>query len=467
MGTKTFQYRKTFANYREQEHFVGISGYTTSTPPLGGKIKQTISDFIVREITPSGEILSTFEGDNPKIPYRAKLDRATLFTLIKKNTDTIHAAEAVQRFLEIPLHHLKWAGIKDHTAITAQKFSVKGNWVEKLAQFKHRDISITNIRPAHHEIDIGQLWGNHFTINIRKLFSPYQEIEAELTQWQQEIVENGFPNFYGMQRFGKHRPNSHIVGKAIFQKRYQEAVEEFLFSVYPAEFDEIAEFRSEYGESRDYARAIKECPRGLSYELTILKHLAMNPDDYKGAIASLPPALLNLIMSAFQSHLFNITLSNRLKTGHSLSHPLKGDRISILKDEYGHPSLVFYQYQGGDGWNDENILKAFKHNRAAVIAPIVGYKTNLTKYPRFEQEYDELFEQEQFHPQQFRHGDRRLLNFEGAFRVITNRPRNMEISQAYLPNKYPVVDPKGIKLSFSLPKGTYATLLMRELRKPN
>ena len=37
---------------------------------------------------------------------------------------------------------------------------------------------------------------------------------------------------------------------------YKEACEEFLFSVYPAEYAEVAEFRQDLGETRDYKRAV-------------------------------------------------------------------------------------------------------------------------------------------------------------------------------------------------------------------
>ena len=466
MTENKIHYRHVFENYREQENFVGMKGYSTRSRPIGGKIKQNIADFIVREITPSGEILSTYEEVDPQIPYRRGKDHATLFTLVKKKTDTILAAEKLLKFLNVPRDYLKWAGIKDHTAITSQKFSVRGDFIEKLKKYKHRNITITNIRPAHHEIDIGNLWGNHFTINIRSLAKKYESIKPELELWKQDIIERGFPNFYGMQRFGKHRPNSHMIGKNIFLGKYKEACEEFLFSVYPAEYAEVAEFRQDLGETRDYKRAVTQCPKSLSYERMMFFHLADHPDDYRGAINALPPALLNLVLSAFQSYLFNRAISYRLDQEISIYQPTKGDRISILKDPKGHPSLVFYQYQGGTGWNDANILKAFKHDRATIIGPIIGYKTNLDDYPAFKELFTQMLREENFPQDQFKHNDRRLLKFEGTFRSLNNRPQNLEISEAYVTNEYPKVDPHGIKLEFALPKGTYATLLLRELRKP-
>ena len=72
---------------------VGLECFVTDTQPLGGRIKADISDFIVKEILPSGEILSTFENEKSKSNqnFEPGKDRHSTFTLIKKNTDTIIA----------------------------------------------------------------------------------------------------------------------------------------------------------------------------------------------------------------------------------------------------------------------------------------------------------------------------------------------------------------------------------------
>ena len=69
-----------------QRHQVGLECFVTDSIPLGGSIKAEISDFIVREIMPSGEILSTFENEksNSNQNFDPGKDRYTTFTLIKK-----------------------------------------------------------------------------------------------------------------------------------------------------------------------------------------------------------------------------------------------------------------------------------------------------------------------------------------------------------------------------------------------
>ncbi|MHA1855228.1 MAG: tRNA pseudouridine(13) synthase TruD [Promethearchaeota archaeon] len=449
-----------------QRQLVGLECYVTDTPPLGGRIKSNISDFIVREILPSGEILSTFEKPNSisASNFERGKDRCTTFTLIKKNTDTIIAAKIIEKYLQVPLKHIKWNGIKDHTAITAQKFSVKGDHVKKLKQFRHQDIFLTKIRPSRRSMELGSLWGNQFTINIRNITRTYEESKEILKKWTDKINSVGFPNYYGMQRFGQHRPNSHKIGKLFFKGRYQEAVEEFLFTVYPKEYESNAIFRNELKAEQNYQEALKKCPNGLYYEKIVIEQLAIELN-YKKAFLKLPISLINLILSSFQSFLFNKAISRRIKQNIPLSTPVKGDVIAILKDVKGSPSLVKYRYSGGDGWNDLNIEKAFKLDRATILAPVLGYKTELPKFPVFEEICQEILDEQNFKLLDFKQNDLRLYNFEGTNRAIFIHPTNLQVSQAYKANNYPNLDPTGIKLEFSLPKGSYATILLNELRK--
>ena len=449
----------------KQRKGCGISGYTTNTPPINGVLKSEISDFIVREITMSGEILSTHEKEMANTQYNPRRDKATIFTVIKKKMDTILASKTLSEYLHVPPNHIKWAGIKDHTAITAQRFTVRGNRISDLKNFKHNNITITNIRPAKEEIELGKLWGNNFTINLRNTPEKFQEVEATLYEWISQINKQGFPNYFGMQRFGQHRPNSHKVGRHVFLGQFQEACEEFLYEIYPKEYEENKLFRQQLKETSNLSEILKNWPRGFHYEKLIANQLVQNPGDYQSAFFALPTPLANLVMSSFQSYIFNKAISQRIAEGHPLSQPISGDVVSILMEPKGHPSLISYKYQGGKGWNDETIIKAFKHERATIIAPIIGHKTNLTDYPAFEPIYRKILIEENFDVSQFNHPYPRIFRFDGTFRPIFNKPSSLKISQAYVTNKYPEFDPHGIKLEFSLPKGTYATVLLRELRK--
>lgn len=446
----------------DYEEFCGITHYSTSTPSIGGKLKTVPSDFIVREITTNQEILSTKEIDQTHIPFNEGSDYYTSFHVIKTKMDTIIVSKILAAYLDISQADITWAGIKDNNAITVQQFSVRGNHFEALGKFKHKSITLCAFRGTRKRAELGKLWGNNFSINLREIIKPYAEIEDDLKTWEKEITEFGFPNYFDMQRFGKHRPNSHIVGKLLFQNDIKNAVNEFLFTPYPKEYEYTRKVRTEFGATFDYAGAAAGYPNSLHYEKGVLRSLVEYPNNMKAALMRLPIPLLNLIMSSYQSYLFNRAISKRLDQGNTLSKPIPGDIIAILKEKYGPPSLVFYKYSD---WNEDAIKKAFNHNRASIVAPIVGFETKLHAFPTFKKIYEDLLLEENMSVKSFKHKHYKLFRFEGTFRPIYNRATKLRTKQAHITNKYPDLDDRGVQLDFSLPKGTYATLVLRELQK--
>jgi len=89
----------------------------------------------------------------------------------------------------------------------------------------------------------------------------------------------------------------------------------------------VREARTSFLEHRDPLRSIREFPLPLNYERSMLHHIATHPGDYKGALHILPPKLLSMLVSAYQSLLFNRALSQRIAEGGDLIEPLPGDRL--------------------------------------------------------------------------------------------------------------------------------------------
>jgi tRNA pseudouridine13 synthase len=65
----------------------------------------------------------------------------------------------------------------------------------------------------------------------------------------------------------------------------------------------------------------------LTFERAMLHHLDGNPGDHAGALRALPPRLLSMFVSAYQSFLFNTLLSRRCRRGTPLGEPVPGDRL--------------------------------------------------------------------------------------------------------------------------------------------
>jgi tRNA pseudouridine13 synthase len=445
---------------RNMEKIVGIEVFSSSGyEGIQARIKKRYKDFIVREITHSGRVLEIKEDFGPIYFSEGGRDNYTLFNLIKVNKDTFEAIRLISKALDIPSQSIGYAGLKDKRSISVQMASIRGNYVRKLENLKLDNIYIRNISPSKNSVKLGHNWGNHFVITLRDIKHVPDQIK-KIEELFNYLRNHGFPNYYGLQRFGTFRPNSHIVGRLILEGQFKKAYEEFVINDYPTELPQSQKVRAELAKTGDLVKALNSFPTGLDYERIMIKHLLDNPGDYEGAVYHLPKYLIKLLISSFQSYLFNKMVSLRVQKGNFLHKPLKGDVISILDDENGNITQIKHIY---GGLYDKYLQEARKLNRAKILAPLVGYNTNLDDFPYMKTLFLEIIKNEGISLNLFKNKLLEMYEFKGSFRPIIVKPiglKNLEYTADDLfPNRYKM------KIEFSLQKGSYATLLLREIVK--
>lgn len=444
---------------REVEKFVGIEAFASDKiRGIGGEYKKYLKDFIVKEIDNNGKTLDIKE--DYKIPTFSKelKDKYTTFNMVKVNYDTFEALRKISKILKIHYNCFSYSGLKDKNSISVQKVSVKGNFVNPLKKLKINDIFIRNIHPTRKPVKLGSHVGNNFTIILRNVF-PDQNIENKLENYFNFLNDYGFPNYFGLQRFGSFRPNSHIVGRFILEGRYQEAFEEFVSTTYSTESLDSRIVRREFRKTGNLEKAYNEFPKKLKYERNMINYLINNPGDYEGSIRTLTSDLIKLLISSFQSYIFNKMLSKRVEKGLPLFKPIKGDVIGILDDSNGNLTPVKYIY--GNSY-DRYLKKALTLKHAAIILPIIGSVTNLDEFPLMKLFFNEIaryikidniFDKEVTFE----------TEYKGSIRAMTAKPISLKMlefaNDDFNPGKLK------IKLEFSLQKGSYATMLIREIIK--
>ena len=446
---------------REIENFVGIDAFATSKiEGIGGEYKQNFKDFIVKEIESNGKILDIRE-DNKSQPFSEELkDGFTKFNLIKVNKDTFKALREISKVLNIPYEMINYSGLKDKNSISVQKVSIKGDHINNLKNLNLKDIFIRNIYPAKKPVKLGSHWGNNFTVLIRRIEN-HRNLENRLGKLFNYLNKKGFPNYFGLQRFGSYRPNSHIVGRYILEGNFEKAFEEFVSTTYTTESSESKIARREFRNTRDYVKAFENFPKNLKYERNMIHYLIENPKDYIGSINTLPPDLKKLLVSSFQSYLFNKMLSLRVKKGFPLFTPVKGDAICLLDDYNGNLTFVKYIY---GGFYDKFLKKALNLNRAAIIMPIIGNTTKLESFPLMKKLFEETIKTEKFDKNILYIKSNTELEIKGSIRAITAKPTALKLLEFANDELNP--GKMKIKFGFSLQKGSYATMLIRELIKP-
>jgi tRNA pseudouridine13 synthase len=447
-------------NEREIEKIVGIEAFSTSgIKGIKGTIKNRYKDFIVKEITYSGRVLEINENYSPNSYSIESQDSYTTFNLVKINKDTFEALRMISNALGIAPKAIEYSGLKDKRAISVQQASIRGNYVEKLKKLKLNDIFIRNINPSKNPVKLGMNWGNHFEITIRNIEQKSTK-KKEIDELLATLRTSGFPNYYGLQRFGTFRPNSHLIGRFILENEFKKAFDEFVIATYSSELPQSRSVREDLRKTGNLEKAYNAFPKSLNYERTMIKYLLDNPDDYEGAINHLPKYLIKLLISSFQSHLFNRMISLRYKKGFSLNKPVKGDIINILDDENGNITQIKYLY---NGLYDNFLQEAYDLNRAKIVYPLIGYNTNLDDFPTIKPFMLEILENEGISAEIFSNKLLQTYEFKGSFRPIVIKPLGLKIldfsEDDVFRNKYK------LKIEFSLQKGSYATLLLREIVK--
>ncbi|MDD1705861.1 MAG: tRNA pseudouridine(13) synthase TruD [Methanoregulaceae archaeon] len=304
------------------EQMLGMRYYGSNTPGIGGKLRTSAEDFIVEEIPCSVGTGGPF----------------LICRLTKKDWDQQRALKEIAKRLGISYKRIGFGGTKDKHAITSQLISLQGITPEEIREVQIRDISIEAVGRSSSPLTLGSHSANRFTITIREAHADPEIISAVTG-----VCRTGVPNYYGIQRFGVIRPVSHTTGAYILKGDYEGAVCHYIGAAFPGEPERVQEARTSFLEHRDPLRSIREFPLPLNYERSMLHHLATHPGDYRGALRVLPPKLLSMLVSAYQSLLFNRALSLRIADGGDLTGPLPGDRLLFAS---GKEDRVSQQTEG-------------------------------------------------------------------------------------------------------------------------
>ncbi|HLD81284.1 MAG TPA: tRNA pseudouridine(13) synthase TruD [archaeon] len=309
-------------------------------PPQGSSLSAVVKakpeDFVVEEITPDGAVMGaeravqrpSFEGlEKPRGCEHLHLK------LVKYGWDSSLALKRLARALRVGPSRLGFAGTKDKRALTAQRVSVFEPSVQLLESFNEKDLWVYPIAWEKERVKLGDLKGNKFTVTLRKLEGGKKEVAAALEASLKDCETLGVPNFFGLQRFGSSRLNSHLVGEKVINGDLKGAVFEYLSgSLEGIESMEAREARVKikaFLEENEYGKAIEACPTSLKHERAILGALSESYRDYGNALMRLPGKLLLLFVHAHQSYLFNQELSSMLKANGFDLKSLKGEKLEL------------------------------------------------------------------------------------------------------------------------------------------
>lgn len=440
---------------------IGIEVYATSSTGLGGIIRQCIEDFVVKEMLVDGSITEIDHSvKRQALGATFSKNHYLLCVLIKRDWDTFLALTAIAEQLNVSTMRIQIAGIKDAKAVTAQHITIEGLSIEDVAKVQVKDIMVHPIGYVRSKISPYFLLGNNFHITVRALKHSKSLIQKRIAETIKEIKTiGGVPNFFGHQRFGTTRPITHLVGKALVKGNMRKAAMLFLAKPSPHEHPESRQARKQLQDTQDFQQALKDFPKKLHYERLMLRHLIKKPSDFAGAFRKLPIKLRKLFPQAYQSYLFNKFLSRRIADGISLSRAEVGDYV-VKVERNGLPIPNMFRLA-----NIQTVKEAYKTEADGmrIAIPLIGFKRHPSQGLQGEIER-KILEEERILPENFKIRAMPEISSRGELRTVIVPLNNFSIDE--ISDDSANSSKRQAKLSFMLYRGSYATILLREIIKP-
>ena len=420
-----------------KESELGLEVFLTEgTPGIGGKLRKTPEDFQVDEIS----ILPPADPEG----------KFVIAKVWHRNWEANRLVRRLGSNLRIGRAKIGFAGTKDGRSVSTQLMSFNAP-IEAVQSLAIPDVEIHDAYRARRMISIGDLVGNRFKIGVADIDAGVDakaicdSVKAKLDSI------GGFPNFFGIQRFGSVRPITHLIGKDLIRGDFEGAVMRYVANPMEEEASEANDARRALQETRDFERAFREFPMKLSFERTMIGHIKDKPADYVGALRLLPYNLLMMFVHAYQSFLFNRILSERIRKGMSLREPEVGDLVLPLSKTNvpDHDNSILVTVD-----NLEKATRNAKEDKAFVSGLLYGTESVFADGRMGEIER-KIVEAEEISKLDFQIVGLREASSKGSRREILSSYKDLVIN----------VGECEATFQFTLTKGCYATTLMREFMK--
>ncbi len=405
---------------------------TADLPGTLGRIKQRPEDFLVEEqplYEPCGE------GEH-------------LYLFVeKRNQTTTDVARRIARMFNVPRGHVGYAGLKDKHAVTRQLFSVHQGDEQRrqkgIERFEFTPFKLLWAAPHTNKLRRGHLAGNRFVIRIRK-------VEAAAVLPARRVLERlecqGVPNFLGQQRFGA-RWNNHLIGRALLRRQWRQVLDLMLGR--PREDDSPGNRQArELYEAGDYQGALDNWLAVLRQDRQALDALRQGRSEQE-AVEAVDDHQLEFFISALQSAVFNRVLARRLEAG-TFDRLLPGD-LAAPENSHG-----VFRVDAALAEQENAPTGRIPRLEVSPTGPMWG--------PNMMRPEGEVLELERAALGEFGLAENEFEQVEhvgmtGSRRALRIRLRDPDISAGG--------DEHGpyIRLAFELPRGSFATIVLREIMK--
>ena len=387
------------------------------------KVKAAPEDFVVQE--------------ESRLQLSARPSPYAIFRLAKSSWDTFDLIDLLARRLGVGTADIGIGGMKDRHGSTEQMISVRGlrSPPERLQE---ANFSLSFAGWSESPVTARDIRGNRFAITLRDLTA----LEAELIQRNAPIAaEEGFPNYFDEQRFGSARHGAGFMGKEMFLGRREKALRLYFT---PSKHDDQKTRKMKKCVIENWGHWAACAGMGFGEYGRVLAYLAQNHRAYHQALEKIDRRFLLFVLNAYQSFLFNELLARWLRE---------------LATDHGF-ALRSVKYACGAFEYFEALPPAVGENMRAAILPVPGYDTEAAD-ERIGRLLAGILAEEGIQLSDLRVRQMSRIRVGGVPRAAIVVPEELTAAPAEQDELYP--GKQKATLRFFLPRGSYATLLIKRL----
>lgn len=388
------------------------------------KIKQSPDDFRVVELT-------DVQPSNGEF---------SIYRLEKRGWTTHDVLNSIRRLWHLQATSVSYGGLKDRHAHTSQHLTIRRGPERGLSG---PGWTLTFLGKVPRPFTSSDIRANRFDVVVRGV-AP-QTAAAALTELE-PVSADGLANYFDDQRFGSISPDGDFVARRMVLGDWEGALRLALAS--PYEFDLAAEkrikalLRDHWGDWDTLKTVLPRC-----HARSLVDYLTVHPGDFRGAVARLRPDLLSLYLSAYQSHLWNQYLAEWLR--------------SHLPPEH----LVAVRFKRQVLPMPHQLSAQEREKLASLVLPLPSARLKAdSRIDRAPEDWADVLrrvlENEKVEWRQLTLRGMRRPFFSKGERPMIVRPSSVS-AESGPDERHP--GRSVVRLRFELPRGSYATLLVKRL----
>jgi tRNA pseudouridine13 synthase len=386
------------------------------------KIKQRPEDFVVREGYRFDE-----DPEGPVWVYR----------MDKQKVSTLQALERLSKEFSVRRRNLSVCGLKDKQGRTEQLVGVQGQPLAESEVVQSGDLRLKLLGRSATPLSSENITANRFEVTVRDLSAEEAERVPESAA---EVDRVGVVNYFDSQRFGFLKHGQGLIAKDLLKGDFEAALRRYLAT--PSELDRSDDAKVKRFWSEHWGEWQLRAPGEAAAKYApMLRQLRQDPRNFKGALLHVDRRVRMMMLFELQSLVWNEGVKR------------------YLSRKVPASEMIGLRYQAGSLVLPRALPRQLRDELWSKTFPLLAPDSRIED-PEIRSAALDALAQQQLRlenlavpgtPMFFKHEERPIFVRPGKMRV--NPPRPDELNRGR----------QKINLSFTLPPGAYATLVVRRV----